>query len=136
MKIFVAALATETNTFSPIPSGIAAFRDREYFRGDGSRQSPRLGNIPLIEWRSLAERDGHEIVESLSAFATPAGATQQSAYEQLRDCIIEDLRNAMPVDAVLLFLHGAMVAIGFDDCEGDILDRVRGIVGPKIPVGV
>src|SRR5436305_1177587 len=98
MKIFIATLATETNTFSPIPSGVAAFRDREYFRGDGSQQPARLGNIPLIEWRRLAERDGHLIAEGISAFATPAGATQRAVYEDLRNSILEDLRAAMPVD--------------------------------------
>lgn len=136
MKIFIATLATETNTFSPIPSGVAAFRDREYFRGDGSRQPARLGNIPLIEWRRLAERDGHRIAESISAFATPAGATQTAVYEDLRQSILDDLRAAMPVDAALLFLHGAMVAVGYDDCEGDILGHVREIVGPGVPIGV
>ena len=72
MRIFISTLATETNSFSPIPSGAAAFKAREYFRGDGSTSPPLLGNIPLIEWRRLAQGDGHEIAESISSFATPA----------------------------------------------------------------
>ena len=47
-----------------------------------------------------------------------------------------DLRAALPVDIVLLSLHGAMVAAGYDDCEMDIIDRVRQIVGPSVPIGV
>lgn len=136
MKIFMATLATETNTFSPIPSGRTAFHGREYFRGDGSLQPPKLGNVPLIEWRRLAMRDGHTVSESISAFATPAGATQKSVYEELRDEIVADLRAALPVDAVMLFLHGAMVAEGYDDCEGDVLAKVRAVVGAKVAVGV
>ena len=136
LKIFIATLATETNTFSPIPSGKTAFHGREYFRGDGSRQPPRLGNVPLIHWRRLAEADGHAVVESISAFATPAGATQKAVYEELRDEIVADLRSAMPVDVVLLFLHGAMVAEGYDDCEGDVLEKVRAVVGAEVPIGV
>ena len=136
MKIFMATLATETNTFSPIPSGLEAFTGLEFFRGDGSRMAPRFGNIPLIEWRRMAEGEGHAVVESLCTFAMPAGATQRAAFETLRDMILADLQSAGPMDLVLLFLHGAMVAEGYDDCEGDVISQVRAIVGPGVPVAV
>lgn len=132
----MATLATETNTFSPIPTGHAAFLEREFFRNDGSRHPPRLGNIPLIEWRRMGEADGHSIVESISTFAQPAGLTLKSVYEHLRDTLIADLKAAMPVDVVLLFLHGAMVAHGYDDCEGDTIAHVRQVVGPEAKIGV
>lgn len=136
MKIFMATLATETNTFSPIPTGDAAFRGgREWFRHDGSRAPPTTANIPLIAWRGLAEADGHKVVESICTFAQPAGITLRHVYESLRDTLLDDLRAAMPVDAVLLFMHGAMVADGYDDCEGDTLARVRAITGPAAAVG-
>ena len=54
----------------------------------------------------------------------------------MRDEILDQLRAAMPVDGVLLGLHGAMIAHGYDDCEGDLIERVRAIVGPKVPIGV
>lgn len=136
MKIFIATLATETNTFSPIPTGHDAFREREFFRRDGSLSPPRLGNIPLIEWRRMAESDGHTVVESISTFAQPAGLTLRNVYEDLRDTILGDLQAAMPVDVVLLNLHGAMVAHGYDDCEGDTLARVRALVGDDVTIGV
>ena len=136
MKIFTATLATETNTFAPLPTGLKAFKDKEYFRHDGSRHPPRIGNIPLIEWRRLAERDGHEIAESIATFAQPGGTTLRSTYEHLRGELLEDLRAAMPVEIVLLFLHGAMVADGYDDCEGDTIAHVREIVGPDVIIGV
>ena len=60
----------------------------------------------------------------------------QSVYEELRDMLLDDLRAALPVDGVLLHLHGAMISERCDDCEGDILERVRQIVGPKVVVGV
>ena len=66
----------------------------------------------------------------------PAGITLRPVYESLRDEILDDLRAAMPVDAVLLIMHGAMVAQGYDDCEGDLAERVRQIVGEDVPVGV
>lgn len=132
----MATLSTETNTFSPIPTGHTAFREREFFRNDGSRQPPRLGNIPLHEWRRMGEADGHEVVESISTFAQPAGLTLKNVYEDLRDTVLSDLKAAMPVDVVFLNLHGAMVAHGYDDCEGDLIHHVRQVVGPDVTIGV
>ena len=106
------------------------------FRNDGSRKPPILGNIPLIEWRRLGEADGHEVAESICTFAQPAGITLRHVYEELRDTLLADLRAAMPVDVVLLFMHGAMVADGYDDCEGDTLARVREIVGAEAKIGI
>src|SRR3546814_6486565 len=69
------------------------------------------------------------------ASAQPGGITTRAAYETLREELLSDLRRAMPVDIVLLGLHGAMVADGYDDCEGDILTYVRELVGPGVIVG-
>ena len=134
MNIFIASLATETNTFSPLPTGRLTFEETMLMR-DASRRPPAMGTAPVIEWRKAAEADGHTVVESLSTFAQPAGATIRSVYEGFREEILGDLKAAMPVDMVLLFLHGAMVADGYDDCEGDILKRARAIVGPKAAIG-
>jgi len=137
VRIFIAGLATETNTFSPIPTGWAGFQEgRIWFRDDGSRHPPVAGNVPLIAWRRLAEADGHEVAESLCTFAQPAGTTLRPVYEGLRDMLLDDLRKAGPVDVVLLFMHGAMVAHGYDDCEGDTLARVREVVGPGTRIGI
>ncbi len=136
MKIFMAALATETNTFSPIPTGRASFLSREFFRNDASRNPPVFASIALIAWRKRGEAEGHDVAESLCAFAQPAGTTLGPVYEEFRDMILDDLRAAGPVDLVLLFMHGAMVAHGYDDCEGDTLAHVRAIVGPDVTVGI
>ncbi len=36
---------------------------------------------------------------------------------------------------VLLNLHGAMVAEGYPDCEGDMLSKIRDIVGANVVLG-
>ena len=136
MRLFMAALVTETNTFSPIPTGEQSFAERLLRRGDATRMPATGGNIPLIVWRRRGEADGHEIVESLCGYAAPAGRTLRAAYEGFKAAILEDLRAAMPVDAVLLFMHGAMVAHGYDDCEGDLAAAIRAIVGPGVPIGM
>ena len=137
MKLFMATLATETNTFAPIPTGRAAFMgERTWFRAGASRHAPQIGNIPLIAWRRAGEADGHTVAESICTFAQPGGTTMRAVYEELREMLLADLRAALPVDVVLLFLHGAMVAEGYDDCEGDTLARVRALVGPDAVIGV
>src|SRR5262245_3259957 len=135
MRIFIATLGTETNTFSPLPTGRQTFEETLRLR-EASRRSTHFAAVPVVTWRRLGEADGHTIVESLSAFAQPGGPTVRTVYERLRDEILGDLRAAQPVDAVLVFLHGAMVAEGYDDCEGDVIRRCRAIVGSRIPIGV
>jgi microcystin degradation protein MlrC len=88
-----------------------------------------------LRFRRMAEQRGWSVVESLCASAQPAGPIVRAVYESFRDEILEDLKAALPVDAVLLDLHGAMVAVGYHDCEGDLLERVREIVGPDVPIG-
>lgn len=136
MKFFVAQLATETNTFAPAPTGWGGFREYGVYRGDASTRAPDDSGAFMVFMHKLLAENGHKMVESVCAFAQPLGRTVRAVYETLREQILEDLRAAMPVDAVQLMLHGAMAAEGYDDCEGDLLARVRDIVGPAVPVGV
>ena len=135
LRIFTAAFETETNTFSPLPTGLESFERNGLQRGRFGPVTPALHTAAMIAWRALAERDGSAVVESIAASAEPAGRVLQSVYERLRDELLADLRTAMPIDVVLLYLHGAMVAENQDDCEGDILASVRRIVGPDVVVG-
>jgi microcystin degradation protein MlrC len=135
VKAFAASLATETNTFAPLPTGLDAFRDRGYFPAGTHPDVPQLFTGPLWAARLRAKDLGLTLVEGLCAGAMPAGTTTRHAHEALRDELLADLRAALPVDVVLLGLHGAMIADGCDDCEGDLLERVRAIVGPDVVVG-
>lgn len=135
LPVFTALLSTETNGFSTIPTGLGSFREA-FVRRDASLTAPHGVGAYLGVFRALAAADGRDVIESVSAGAEPAGLTVQSAYEELRDHILDDLRAAGPVGFVLLGLHGAMMATGCDDCEGDLIARVRDIVGPAIPIGV
>ena len=134
MRIFTAALATETNTFAPIWIDRRAFEASLYAPPGKHPASPTLCSAPITVGRELARSEGFELIEGTAAWADPAGPVNRVAYESLRDEILGQLRAAMPVDGVVLGLHGAMVADGYDDCEGDFLTRVREIVGPDILV--
>lgn len=135
MRIFTAALITETNTFSPIPTGWSSFEEFGIQRGrDGLRPAFHTG--AMLAWENLARADGHEIVHGIAAAASPAGLTVRSTYEALREEILHDVAVNGPFDVVLLALHGAMVAEGYDDCEGDLLVRLRDAVGCSTRIGV
>jgi microcystin degradation protein MlrC len=135
MKIFSGSLATETNTFSPIPTGLSAYRARGYFPAGQHPDRMQMFSGPLWAARQRAQGKDWTLIEGMTAGATPAGVTTRHAYETLRDELLEDLRRAGKVDIALFSLHGAMVADGYDDCEGDLLRRAREIVGPDTVIG-
>lgn len=135
-RVFTAALGTETNTFSNIPCSRTSFEVDLLQRREGSHLVEHYFAGPLRLWRKEAENSGFEVIESVAAFAQPAGRVKQSVWTELRDMLVADLRAAMPVDMVLLHLHGAMIAEATDDCEGELLEIVRDIVGKDVVVGV
>jgi len=135
MRMFVAALGTETNTFAPLPVDREAFERAFYARPGEHPPTPTLVTAPIVAARARAARDGFELVEGTAAWAEPAGLVARGAYESLRDEVLGQLRAAMPVDIALFGMHGAMVADGYEDCEGDLLSRAREIVGPKAILG-
>lgn len=137
MHIYLAALAHETNSFSPIPTTLRSFEEGILARpgADGSlnqeaRDFPGVGF--LLE---VAREQGDRVTAGLCAWAQPGGPVARQVYESLREELLAGLAAAGPVDAVFLVLHGAMIAQGYPDCEGDLLERVRGQVGPGVPVG-
>lgn len=132
MRIFTAALATETNTFSPICIDRRAFEASLYAPPGKHPETPTLCTAPITVGRRVTAKKGWHLIEGTAAWADPAGLVNRGAYETLRDEILGQLRAALPVDAVVLGLHGAMVADGYEDTEGDLLARMREIVGPEV----
>jgi microcystin degradation protein MlrC len=135
MRLVIAQMKHETNTFSPVPTPLARF-------GHG-RDSPWEGQEALEEFKGtgtalgafidLAEQAGAEIVLPVAAQAWPSGRVAQDAYELIAGKIVDAV--AKGCDAVLLDLHGAMVTDRLDDGEGELLARIRR-VAPKVPLGV
>jgi microcystin degradation protein MlrC len=136
MRLFYAALALEANTFLPLPTSYRAFVEKHYFPPGQypAKQSHQTGAMDAV--RARAQRREFELIEGSCYAAQPGGAAARTAYERMRDEILGQLKAALPVDGVVLNLHGAMVAHGYDDCEGDILERVRALVGEACVIGV
>ncbi|WP_243853731.1 M81 family metallopeptidase [Sphingopyxis panaciterrae] len=137
LRIFVACLAHETNSFSPLPTSLRSFEDDVCYRPPASRGRDKAlafagyGNAIAIG-RDL----GHEMIEGPCFWAQPSGPASASTYTMLRDEILARLAKAGEIDIVILHLHGAMIASSTDDCEGDILTRIRKQVGPDVTIGV
>ncbi len=136
MRVFVAGLMHETSSFSPIPTTRRSFEQGIFHRPDKANIAPEAYELMAYgTFLKLAQERGYEVVPSLFAFAEPSAPCAKADYEALRDEILDDLRAAGPIDMVLLIMHGAQMAEGYPDCEGDVLARVRKIVGPKAFVG-
>ncbi|MGH6929177.1 MAG: M81 family metallopeptidase, partial [Dongiaceae bacterium] len=135
MRIFTGGLGTETNSFSPLPTAMRGFE--EYLRlpaGTALTEPQEATGAPWAAQRYV-QRNGGTLVSGPISYAMPAGPTVRAVYETLRDELLAALREALPVDVVAYSLHGAMIADGYDDCEGDLLARTRAIVGPDVAVG-
>ncbi len=136
MRLFSATIATETNTFSPLPTSLAAYQESVFLRpGEHPTDAPRMCTAPLFVARQRAATEGFTLIEGSCFAASPAGTTNRADYEFMRDEILSQLIAALPLDGVLFGLHGAMVAHGYDDVEGDVLERARVIVGPDCVIG-
>jgi microcystin degradation protein MlrC len=136
MRIFTAALALEANTFIPLPSSYRAFTDKMYFPPGTHPPYAMLQSAAVWVTRERGKTDGFTVIEGSSYSAQPGGTATRDAYERMRDEILAQIKAALPLDGIVLSLHGAMVADGYLDCEGDFLERIRVIVGPKVIIGV
>jgi len=135
MRVFSASLATETNTFAPMPTGLSDFHQRGYYAAGEHPDAMQMYSGPLWAARQRGAEKNWTLLEGMVASAMPGGITTRHGYETLRDELLGDLRAALPVDMVLLGMHGAMVADGYDDCEGDLLTRVRELAGSNAVIG-
>lgn len=136
MHILVAGFQHETNTFAPSKAGYDNFVRGEGFpamvRGEDVL-ALRAVNIPAGGFINAIESQGHTVHPVIWAGASPSAHVTRDAYERIAGEIVEAARKG-PYDAVYLDLHGAMVTEHLDDGEGELLARVRGIVGPDVPV--
>jgi len=139
LRLFIGGLVHETSSFSPLPTSVQSFREGVLIhRGDRQALQQVTAQPNLTGVVAAAKRQGDTLLPGLYAEAQPSGPLSRADYEALRDELLADLRAYLslgPVDAVLLVLHGAMLAEGYPDCEGDLLQRVREFVGPGVPMG-
>jgi len=135
MRIVIAQMKHETNTFSPVPTPLARFSasGKRPYEGAEIREAFQGTGTAIGAFLDLAERAGAEMVLPVAGNAAPSGRVERAAFEYMAGRIVE--AAAQGCDAILLDLHGAMVPEGFDDGEGELLARIRK-VAPTAPIGV
>ncbi|MEH6475263.1 MAG: M81 family metallopeptidase [Sneathiella sp.] len=133
MRILIAMMKHETNTFSPIPADWKRYEDWGVHFGEDARAAYEGTAMPMGAYIELAKSIGADIVTPVAAEAMPSGLVTADAYNRLSDAILDEVRNG--VDAVMLDLHGAMVSETTPDGEGTLLERIREI-DPDLPIAV
>lgn len=133
-KIFIAAFGAETNSFSSLKTTLSHFKEECLVR-PGECENSTIANDGHGEFIRQAKERGYHVVLGTLAYATPSGPLTQDTYTLLRDEIVGQIKQALPVDFILLNLHGAMIAEGLDDCEGDLLKCIRHVAGDDIAIG-
>lgn len=135
-RILTAAFKHETNTFSPLPTDLAAYAARSLRHGDEVPLQYRGTATEMGAFIDAGQKYGWDLVYAVAADATPSGKVTRAAFDMIAGAIEAVLRDNGPFDAVLLCLHGAMVAEHTDDGEGELLRRLRAIAGDDLPIGV
>lgn len=135
-RIALGGIVHETHSFAEIPTTLADFENQGLYTGDAIIEvmsGTRSGLGGMIEG---AETYGWQLLPTLYGAAMPSGIVSEAAFQTMLDELLTRLADVMPVDGVLLSLHGAMVTENSLDAESDILEAVRHIVGEDIPIVV
>lgn len=130
MRIVVAMMKHETNTFSPVPTPLSRFQP-EF--GNAAAVTYRGTNTPMAAYLDLAEQAGAQVVTPMAGSAPPSGPVEAAAFARFRDTILEAVDRGC--DALMLDLHGAMVTETDDDGEGALLAAIRAL-RPGLPIAV
>ncbi len=141
MRLLIAMMKHETNTFSPVPTPLARFGPS---RSDGTGPGPLYGDAAIAANRgtgsglgadiALAEREGAEFVLPIAASAPPSRPVEDAAFEHIAEAILVEVAKG-GFDGIMLDLHGAMVTESLEDGEGELLRRIRAI-DPHTPIAV
>jgi microcystin degradation protein MlrC len=130
MRIAVGAVIQETNTFSPVPATLESFERTYYLKGEEIPCALRDSSTEITGFYDVFDGRQCELIPTIAAQAVSGGRLERSAYDVLSDELISRLRSALPLDGLLLALHGAMCLEDDDDGDGALLEDVRAVVGP------
>lgn len=133
MRVVIAMMKHETNTFSPVPTPLERFGDGGPAWGPAALDAYQGTATPMAAFIDLARREGADIATPVAAEAWPSGPVEDSAYKALTQAIEDEV--AKGCDLILLDLHGAMVTQSLDDGEGELVARLRALA-PRVPIGV
>jgi len=132
MRIGVAGFLHESNTFLGTPTQYDDFVAASLTRGTALMERWRGAHHELGGMLDVLAAE--DVVPLLATFAVPSGTIAADAFERIIAELIDELRAALPLDGLLIALHGATVSERYPDADGEVLRRVRSIVGSAMPV--
>lgn len=139
-RVAVGGISHETSTFTPVETTLQSFRERDLLRGREMLDKFTGTNSPIGGYIDGAAKHGFELIPTLFADAHTSAPTPRDVFDGLVDELLERIHAVGPLDGVLLDLHGSMcvgdldTADGLPDAEGHLLERIRGVVGPDVPI--
>lgn len=135
-RIFIAGLIQETNTFSPVLSDIDFFKRGYILEGDSIIKHLTGTNTEIFGFYNYIQSHcpDIELIPGIAYWAVAGGKLCDAAFETIVKKIVDHMNKSLPVDGILLALHGALVSESCDDCEGHLLQILRRIVGRDIPI--
>lgn len=134
LRVLTGMLYQESNLLAPRPATLQSFRDTLLLEGAASLTRLRGTATELGGVIAAAAASGAALVPTIAAKAVSSGAVTREAFEHIAGHIVDGARNARRLDAVALVLHGATAVEGIDDGAGELLARVRDVVGAGVPI--
>src|SRR5216684_4009241 len=135
-RVLTGRFMHETNTFSLQKTDMALWQRRDFHRDNEIPAAFRGTRSALGATFEAADKYGWTLIHPVSANANPSGIVADDAFEQIGGMILGAAERQGPIDGVLLHLHGAMVVDSYEDGEGELLTRLRRLLGPDVPVVV
>ena len=134
-KILTIQFRHESNAFCPRPADMQAYRHNRFFVGDQVFPNMRNVGTELSAYLDVFDlREDMELIPTVALYATPSGPVTRDVYDFVTGQVLDVIRKEGPFAGVLMDVHGAMVAEGHPDCEGDLMELLRQELGPNIPV--
>ena len=134
-RVLTAEVSHETNTFSVLQTAEDNFRNRFFLRGETALNERGAANTELAGFLDIARSESWDVTHVLSVAAGPGGLVAKAAFDWFCDPIVGRASDG-GFDGILLALHGAMVPDFCEDGEGELLRRIRKVVGPDTPIAI
>ena len=138
-RVLTGLFGHETNTFSKLATGLTDFENYLLAYGDDIPEAIKGSVNEPAGVEQVAVEYGWELVRTIVAWATPSGRVAREAWDTCLGHVIETTKSAIKdarLDDVLFSMHGAMATIDYNDAEGEVLERLRAIIGPNVPVAI
>ncbi|MFN8377465.1 MAG: M81 family metallopeptidase [Anaerolineae bacterium] len=134
IRIAVGQIMQESHSFTAIPCSWDQFAAGYIHHGEDLVGQMQDARVEVAGGVSVAKRHSLEVAPLMACSAVSSGVILQPVFDELLGELLDRLRAALPVDGVFIALHGAMCSEADDDASGRVLEAVRGVIGPDVPV--